>query len=307
MEQKTDISIVIPVYNSATMLESLVAELKTELEKNNKVFEVIMVDDGSRDASWETIKKLRSVYGFVKGFRLSKNYGQQKAIFCGLHHCTGEIIVTMDDDHEHPVSQIIPLCNELTKSNNDIIYALSEKNKYRSVTRYFATRFYKYISRVENPTGGEGSSFRFMKKQLVKNLCTHMGHLIVLDELVLWHTGFVAYKKIKYNTSLKKNSGYSYLSLFAMMKNIFLLSTTAPLVIVKTIGMSVSTISFLFGIYYFIRKIIFKVPAGYTSVIVSILFGTGLILLCLAIIGEYLGNILMMQNNKPAYTVKETA
>ena len=84
-----------------------------------------------------------------------------------------------------------------------------------------------------------------------------------------------------------------------------MLSTTAPLVIMKTIGVSVSSISFLIGIYYLARKIIFKVPAGYTSIIISILFGTGLILFCLAIIGEYLGNILMMQNQKPAYTVKE--
>lgn len=305
MSNNTDISVVVPVYNSEAYLELLVDDLKKEFTKNNRSFEIILVNDGSKDKSWEVIKKIRLVNPEVKGFNLSKNYGQHKAIFCGLNNCHGEVVITMDDDFEHPIDQIEPIVTKLLQSDNDIIYAVSDKNNNRGLFRSLATRLYRALSKFENHSGGNGSSYRFMKLALVKNLCTHNGHLFVLDELILWHTSFIDSAKVTFGKSKKSTSGYSYFSLIALVKNIFILSTTAPLVIMKFIGMSVSSVSFLVGLYYLLRKVIFKVPPGYTSVIVSVLFGTGLILLCLAIIGEYLGNILMMQNKKPAYTIKD--
>lgn len=302
-----DLSIIIPVYNSAPFLESVVDDLLSNLKPSGKTIEVILVDDGSTDNSWEVIKTIRKKNAEVRGFRLSKNYGQHKAIFCGMHQCSGEVVITMDDDFEHPSAQILPIAAELLNSNNDIIYASSKKNRNRGFFRTLATKIYRFMSKVESPTGGEGSSFRFLKKELVKNICTHSGHLFILDELVLWHTSYIGRLNIEYGVSKRRVSTYSYFTLVTLSKDIFILSTLAPLVFVRFLGISVSSISFIIGLYYLLRKIIFKVPSGYTSIIVSILFSTGLILFCLAIIGEYLGNILMMQNQKPAYTIKEEA
>ena len=210
MENTIEISVIIPVYNSYTFLEGLVNDIANSFSISKRTFEIILVDDGSRDNSWDVIKGIRSKNSNVKGFRLSKNYGQHKAIFCGLHNCSGEIIVTMDDDFEHPVNEIEEIVKQLQNSKDDIIYALPDKSKKQSISRAVATKIYRSMSKMENPTGGDGSSFRFMKKELVKNLCTHSGHLFVLDELILWHTSYVGNVKINYGKSKKNNSGYNY-------------------------------------------------------------------------------------------------
>jgi undecaprenyl-phosphate 4-deoxy-4-formamido-L-arabinose transferase len=152
-----------------------------------------------------------------------------------------------------------------------------------------------------------GSSFRFMRKQLVQSLSGHTGHMFFIDEMLRWHTSYISAFNTSYGVSKKASSGYTYRGLFALSRNVFYLSTTMPLRFVKTVGFSMAGISFLTGVYYLFRKLIFKTPPGYTSIIVSILFGVGMILFCLGIIGEYVGNILMMQNQKPAFTIKEEA
>ena len=198
MENRIDISVVIPVYNSSAFLENLVKDLVNHFDQNNRTYEIILVDDGSKDNSWDVIKQIKASYQNIKGFRLSKNYGQHKALFCGLQNCYGDVVITMDDDFEHPVSEIIAIVKQLLNSKDDIIYAVPFKNRNKSLSRTLATKIYRSISKMENPTGGDGSSFRFMKKGLVKNLGMHNGHLFVLDELILWHTSYVGHAKINY-------------------------------------------------------------------------------------------------------------
>jgi undecaprenyl-phosphate 4-deoxy-4-formamido-L-arabinose transferase len=305
MESNVDISVIIPVYNAGKCIEQLVTDLHYELLSQSYSFEIILVDDASTDNSWTVIKKLKNKLPDVKGILLSRNFGQHKATFCGLNVCKGEIVITMDDDFEHPVKTIHEGVNKLKGSNADIVYAVSPKSN--SLFRNMASRFYKFISRVENKEAGKGSSFRFMRKNLVRSLTQHNGHMFFIDEMLLWHTSHITAIETTFGVSQKEASGYTYRGLFALSRNVFYLSTTMPLRFVKTVGFSMAGISFLTGAYYLLRKLIFRTPPGYTSIIVSILFGVGMILFCLGIIGEYVGNILMMQNQKPAFTIKEEA
>ena len=264
----------------------------------------MIVDDFSKDDTWMQIKKIKNNNEHVKAFSLAKNFGQHKATLCGFFNASGKVVVTMDDDFEHQPKDILVLYNQLLSSGSDVVYA-SPKNIRKSLMRRCITSFYKFISKVENQHAGVGSSFRAVKKNLITKIIEHQNHLFFIDELILWYTSNIEVCNLDFNLSRKKDSGYGYKSLFNLSTNVIVMSTTMPLKFVKTIGVSMSFISFLIGMVYFLKKIIFKSPAGYTSIIVSVLFSAGIVLFCLAIIGEYLGNVLQMQNNKPAYYIRE--
>ncbi len=305
MEEEKEISVVIPVYNSGSCIKQLVKQIYELLNSQEHTFEIILVDDASKDDSWSIIKEICIQLKHVKAFSLSKNFGQHKATLCGFCNANGRYIITIDDDLEHQPNDILKLYSQLKDSQSDVVYAIP-RNIRKSFFRTLATKLYKFISKVENPYAGVGSSFRALKKDLVSKIVTHQNHLFFIDELILWYTASIDICPLDFYPSQKKNSGYSFLKLFSLSSDVLMISTTMPLKLVKTIGLSMSSVSFFIGAFYLFKKIVHKTPvAGYTSIIVSILFSAGLILLCIGIIGEYLGNVLMMQNNKPAFYIKE--
>jgi polyisoprenyl-phosphate glycosyltransferase len=304
MDTTPEISIVIPVYNSAEIISELVNETVSVMNASGKPYEIICVDDGSADRSWEQLKVIKQKHSFLRAFRLGKNFGQHKATLCGIMQSRGEWVVTMDDDFEHSPSVIAGLVEKAKEEKLDVLYGVSSKRR-KSWLRDFTSRFFKWVSRIENADAGKGSSFRVVSAELVKSLGEHHNHLFFLDEILLWYTDKVSVSTVDYGVSRKKRSGYTYRGLFSLSRNVFMISTTMPLKIVKFIGFSVAGLSFLAGIWYIIHKLIFPTEKGFTSLILSILFSTGLILLCLGIIGEYLGNLLIMQNKKPGYSIRE--
>lgn len=304
MIEEKEISVIIPVYNSGLCIQKLATEIHGILSENKISFEIIIVDDASKDDSWKKIKEISSELKNVRAFLLGKNFGQHKATLCGFYNAKGRSIITIDDDFEQNPKDILTLYSQLKESNSDVVYGMPTNLK-KSFIRKMTARLYKFISKVENPYGGNGSSFRALKKELVSKIVEHQNHLFFIDELILWYTMNIQTCNVNFSISRKKKSGYGYSKLFFLSTNVLMISTTMPLKLVKAIGVSISAISFLTGSFYLFKKIFFKSPAGYTSIIVSVLFSTGLILLCLGIIGEYLGNVLMMQSNKPAFYVKE--
>jgi glycosyltransferase involved in cell wall biosynthesis len=299
-----EISVVIPVYNSSNCIAEVVTQVTNTLIEMSVKFEIIIVDDGSSDGSWAAIKDLSVNNVFVKGFSLAKNFGQHKATLCGLSNASGKYVVTIDDDLEHKPLDIKELYHKIKDSEYDLVYGVS-KNKKKSFARRSMTAFYKFISKVENPYAGLGSSFRILKNDLVQKVVTHNNHLFFVDELVLWYTSNISSCQLNFQQSKKLSSGYSLSSLFRLSSNVLMISSTMPLKLVKTLGLSMSFISFLIGTFYLLKKILFKSPAGYTSIIVSVLFSAGMIMFCIGIIGEYLGNVLMLQNQKPAFYIKD--
>lgn len=299
-----EISVIIPAYNSAACMANLLEQLNSVLSAMNVSYEIIVVDDCSKDNTWVEIKKSASSLNHVRAYRLAKNFGQHRATLCGLHNCTGNYIVTIDDDLEHNPQDIQVLYQQIKQQRNDVVYA-SPLNVKKTLSRRILTSFYKFISKVENPTAGTGSSFRILNRALVDKIISHHSHLFFIDEIVLWYTSNIGLCQVQFLKSQKSASGYSYGKLVLLSSNVLMISSTMPLKIVKFLGFSVSTISFIAGLFYFLKKIIFGTQEGFTTIIIAILFSTGLILFCIGVIGEYLGNVLMMQSNKPAFFVQE--
>lgn len=299
-----EFSVIIPVFNAETCLNETIQKIVNVMNSLKKEYEIIVIDDGSRDQSWNVIKKIKAENANITGIRLNKNYGQHNAILCGLNHCNSKYIITIDDDLEQNPEDIATLYQIIKEKDLDLVYGTPTHVK-KSLTRKFLTFLYKFSSKIENKKADQGSSFRIFTEKMKNSVIHHDGSLFFLDEILLWYTNKIEYIKVHFSTSHKKHSGYNYSSLFDLSLRLSSLSSTMPLRIVRMLGFFIFILSFFLAAIFIARKFMFKVPMGYTSLIVAILFSTGIITFSLGIIGEYLGNLIALSNKKPAYFINE--
>ncbi len=297
-------SVVVPVFNSEASLEELYSRLTNVFHEIGKPYELIFVDDGSQDGSWEVLKKIKQEHAdHFTAIRLAKNFGQHSATFCGFTFATGNYVITLDDDLQCPPEEIPKLIKTMADSDAELVYGIYHRTR-QPVHRTIGSKSFKSISRI---LGGpkEGSSFRLISKSVIDKLLAHTQNFIFIDEILNWYTDYVRYTVVEHHKRKYKRSGYSSRKIWAMVGNIMYYYSTAPLKIMVYGGLTSSVIFFFFSLYFIYRKIVHNVPLGYTSLIVAILFSTSLILLSLGVIGEYLSRIYMVQNKKPIYSVKK--
>lgn len=301
----TKISVVIPVYNSANCIQELVDEVIVQLSITYQSFEIILIDDRSKDHSWEQIKLLKSKYPeTIKGIRLSKNYGQHSATLAGLNISEGQWVVTMDDDYESPINELLNLLKHATENNYNLTYAVY-KNKRNGIIRRGMTYLYKKVAKLEGKNKGLGSSFRVLNRSLVEKVTQHNHYFQFIDETCLWYTENIGYLSMNSWKSKKPKSGYSLFKLIGLTGDVIMYSSSLPLKMVTYFGFILATVNFLIGAFYLIKKIFFNTQVGYTSTIISILFSTGLIILCLGVIAEYLSKVFRNTQGIPAYNEDE--
>lgn len=300
-----DHSVIIPAYHASQSIEKLYDELKTYFNSIHKSFEVIIVDDASTDNTWDVLKKLKAENNNVKIIRFAKNFGQHAATLCGFSFAKGKFIITMDDDLEVHPDQISLLLKTQAEKDYDVVYG-----EYRKLNQPFfrgiITKIYKFFSKYEGKNRGKGSPFRLIKTELAHKLAETHKHFVFIDELLLWYTSNIAFTKTTANPNFIKKGGYSLGNLFRITSNVIMFSSTAPLKFVTNIGITLATVNFLIGLFYLTKKVLFRIPApGYTSIIVSVLFSTGLIVLSVGIVAQYIGKILKDINKKPSYHISE--
>ncbi len=301
-----DFSVIVPVFNSEKTLEELFLRTEKVFVGLNKTFEVIFVEDSGTDDSWKVIKDLKSKYGEkVSGIKLSKNFGQHNAVFCGLNNFNGNTIITIDDDLQVPPEEIPKLINCYNEQNPDMVYGYFKKKKH-SVLRNIGSWYIKKSSKHLLKSPGEGSSFRLISRQLAEKLLKHAQEFVYIDELLLWYTDDIAFVNVDHEHRKHNKSGYSAVRLFRITFNLMIYYTALPLKMMIYGGFVSSVISFIIGLFYILKKMIFHhALPGYTSLIVAILFSTSLIIFSLGIIGEYLHRIYKVQNKKPPFSIKE--
>jgi glycosyltransferase involved in cell wall biosynthesis len=297
-------SVVIPVYGAENSLEKLHQSLVSFFE-NKYSYEIIFVDDASPDNSWEVLKKIKQSAPNVTLIRMSKNFGQHGATVCGFKHAKGNSIITIDDDLEVHPDQIQKLIDNQEKSNADLVYGLYKKQNQPFFRQLFSDG-YKLLSKLEGPQKGKGSSFRLMKKSLTDKLVQNHRQFVFIDELCLWYTKKLAFVNVEANPEYIDKQRYKMGGLFRLTGTIIMFSSTLPLKLVTRIGFSLALINFLAGIFFLFKKFFLKVDVqGYTSIIVSILFSTGMIIFCLGIIAQYISQSMRALNNAPSYNEDE--
>lgn len=308
MNQNPAYSVVIPVYNSELILEDLVSQIMMSFSTwNLQLKEIILVDDNSLDGSWNKIKHLKELHpGIIKGVRLSRNFGQHNATCAGIQKVTGDLILTIDDDLEVAPADAKSLIEKFESENYDIVYGKFKKTN-RSLVKKFFKGIYEVISKI---VGGDnkvnGSSFRLMKQSLGKQIAQNATNFVFIDEAVFWHTNKIGFIDVPHHRGERPKSHYKLVDLFKLGGEVVMYSSLLPIRIVKFLGFFISTVMFVLGTYFIIKQVFFNVSIkGFTALIVTISFSTGIILLVLGIIGEYLGKIFRNTNNSPVYSIDE--
>lgn len=298
-------SVVVPVYNSEDSLGELFDGLQGVFGRMSATFEVIFVDDNSKDNSWKVLVELKAAHpGQITAIRLSRNFGQHNATFCGLGFATGKRIITIDDDLQNPPEEIEKLVSEHDKTGADLVYGYYGRKKH-SPMRNAASRTLKKTAKILHNSPGEGSSFRLLTSELMRKILHHNHNFIFLDEVLLWYTDDITFVPVEHRPRKYKQSGYSTLSLFRLFANLVLYYTTVPLKLLVYGGFFFSIITFIYGIFSIVKKMFYDIQLGYTSLIVTILFSTSIILFSLGVLGEYLSRIYQVQNRKPPFSIKK--
>lgn len=270
--------------------------------------EMILVDDCSKDESWQALMGLKQQHPeTLKIVRFSKNFGQHNATLCGMRIAKGEWVITMDDDLQHRPEDIAALIETATKDHTQVVYGIPQNGNHKPTYRKLGGQFWNSSTKYLDEALGQGSSFRLIDRKVVEAITGHNHHFVYIDEILNWHTRSISLAQVDFEKSRRAKSGYTARKLFGMTTNLTLYYSRLPLKMIIYFGLVMSMISFGMGLFFILKKIIKGVAVpGYTSLIVTIFFSTSLILICLGVIGQYLGKIHAALNHKPTYTIKES-
>ncbi|HPE86247.1 MAG: glycosyltransferase family 2 protein [Bacteroidales bacterium] len=305
--KKPDFSVVIPVFNSEKALQELTAQLFAVFTILGHSWELIFVDDCSHDSSWEVIQSLQKAHPqHISGYHLARNFGQHNATLCGLKQASGHEIITMDDDLQHSPSDIPTLIATKHRENAELIYGVFPQRKQRLLRRTLSTLLQISGQRM-NDGPGNGSSFRLISQRVAKKITRFQWQFVYLDDMLYWHTQAIGFAEVTHHASAYRKSGYSHRSLAKILYNLFVFNTTLPLKLMTFSGLIISILAAAGGIWFIVRKLLYDVPMGFTSLIVAILFSTALITFGLGIIGEYLRRLYLNQTGNPAYSIDRKA
>jgi glycosyltransferase involved in cell wall biosynthesis len=301
------LSIVVPVYNSSSFLHLLLEAIETERVKNFWELEVILVDDGSKDQSFEKIIELSSLYSYVKGVKLSRNFGHQLAVRTGFKFCSGDFIAVIDDDLQDPPSLLGSFIKYL-EEGYDVVYGVRKKRKegiFKKISYHLFYRLLDLMSHTKIPL--DSGDFCVMKKQVLENMLLFPEKNPYLRGIRAW----VGFKQIgvEYdrNSRVAGDSGYSLSKLFQIAFNGIFSFSNLPLKLITlsgTLGLISATIYVIYIIYkFFFFGIEVK---GFVSLAILISFFSSLILICLGIVGEYIARIYDEVRDRPHSVVYQT-
>jgi undecaprenyl-phosphate 4-deoxy-4-formamido-L-arabinose transferase len=300
------ISVVIPVYKAEDCLHELYRRLKASLEDVTNDFEIIMVEDCGGDRSWDVIAELSNSDQRVKGIQLSRNYGQHNAVLCGIRAAQGEIIVTMDDDLQHPPEEIPKLLDKLAEGH-DVVYG-TPKDEQHGLWRGLASRVTKLAlqSVMGAETARNVSAFRAFRTYVRDAFANYQSPFVSIDVLLTWGTRRFAAVPVRHDIRQIGVSHYTFFKLMTHALNMMTGFSTLPLQLASLIGFMFT----LFGLgilVYVIGRYLLEGSGGvrgfpFLASIIAIFSGAQL--LALGIIGEYLARMHFRTMGRPSYMIK---
>ncbi|MHB0959357.1 MAG: glycosyltransferase family 2 protein [Pirellulaceae bacterium] len=300
-----DVSVVVPVYNSADMLAELVRRTLVVLEGAFASYEIVLIDDGSVDRSWEVLCELQAKHSdHLVVIQLMRNFGQHNALMCGLRRVGGRLVVTMDDDLQTPPEEIPKLVERIETGGFDLVYGQYESKQHelwRNLGSGLVNLFYRFVFRSQVKV----TSFRTIRRELSDKILSYDLNFTYLDGLLAWNSQRIAGARVEHHPRTSGRSGYSLAKLVILAMNLFTNFSLFPLQMVSMLGFVFALFGFTLGTYYIFRAIFQTIVVpGYASLIVSIFILGGAQLLALGVLGEYLGRLHLNVNRKPQYGIR---
>ncbi len=303
MSQTTDITVVIPVFNSVETLRPVYERTASVLSKLGKSFEVLFVEDGGPVESWNELKAIKKSFpDTVSLIRLGRNYGQNAATVCGITNARGSMVITIDDDLQTPPEEILKLVNAYEVSNSAVIFGVTPQQSNPLLKRmgsYFIKKIFNWVDGADI-----GSSFRLISPEMKEKLNKQAHDQLFLNQVIHWYTDEIEKVEVEHHSRNEGRSGYSFLGLTGIAIKLIFFYTDFPLRLMSVFGLLISFVCFSLGVYYIYEKIIIGTEAGFASIITAIFFATGLIILCLSILGAYISRIYADRIRKPVYSIK---
>lgn len=301
------ITIVIPVYRSYETLEELHQRISDTFDNEPRQIEIIFVEDGGKDAAWSIINTIAQRDHKVKGIRLSRNFGQHNALLCGIRQASGEIVVTMDDDLQHPPEETPKLLARLERGA-DVVYGTPERERH-GLLRNLASQVTK--AALQDAMGSHHarqiSSFRAFRTDLRNVFENHRGPDVNMDVLLSWATSSFDAVVVRRDRRKHGQSGYSSGKLVSHAFNMMTGYSSRPLQLASLVGFSFALFGAVILAYILIRWVIQgSVVPGFVFLASTIAIFSGVQLLALGVIGEYVGRIHMRTIDRPSYVVRET-
>ena len=299
------ISVIVPVYNSAGTLPSLVRALESVLPGCGEKFELILVNDSSPDDSWRVIGELAARYAWVVGINLMRNSGQHNALLCGIRAARYELIATIDDDLQNPPDQI-PLLMRKLAEGFDVVYGTPEREQH-GLLRDLASQITKMV--LQNAMGaeiaGNISAFRVFRTQVREAFREYRGPFVSIDVLLTWGTTRFGAMRVRHEPRKEGVSGYTLKKLVLHALNMMTGFSVLPLQLASMIGFTFTVLG-LAALVFVIGRYLMQGSAvpGFPFLASIIAIFSGAQLFALGIIGEYLARVHFRIMDRPPYTVR---
>ena len=301
-------SVVVPVYNSEHTLTELYTRLdKVFRETVQEPFELILVDDGSKDCSYQIMEELRQKDPRVKIIQMARNFGQHPALLCGFSHAEGDFIITMDDDLQHPPEEIPKLINTIRERDDvDVIIASYEGRKHGPIRRLGTKVSVWATSKMLGKDPDlQITSYRLIRRFLVDAMVKTNTYLPQIGNLLVLTSNRIINVPVQHAARVYGKSGYSFKRLVKDLIYDITAHTAFPLLMVRNIGIASFLVSMVMAVYFLVRYFAFGVSVeGWTSLMMVMLAFFGLILLSIGIMGIYLMNILNESKKMPHYVIR---
>jgi len=266
------------------------------------------VNDYSPDLVWEKVLNLCENDSNIRGIHLAKNSGQHAALMAGYSYCTGEVVVSVDDDGQIPVNEMYLLIQKIIQDNLDVVYGTYENKKHNSF-RNWGSRVNAFMTEVliNKPKSIQVTSFFAARKYIIDEIVKYKNPYPYVIGLVLRTTKKIGNISVNHRERQDGKSGYTIKKLLSLWMNGFTAFSVKPLRIATFLGFGVAIAGFTYGLVLIIRKLLgLTVVLGYSSLMATMLFIGGLIMIILGLIGEYIGRIYISINNSPQYVIRET-
>jgi len=300
-------SVVIPVYNSSECLAELVRRIDETFRAMNAQYELILVNDCSRDNSWEVIRELAGKYPALMGVSLRKNFGQDNALMAGLRLARGQYVIIMDDDLQHDPMYIPRLVAEIGKGH-DVVFA-RYRHKKQSLWKNAGSWFNGKVAQIvlNKPKNIYLSPYKIIRADIVKAICDYDGPYPYVDGLLFRVTGNFSQIDVEHRERFKGTSSYTFWKSLKVWSYLATNFSIIPLRIASCLGIAAALLGMVLGVIFFFERIHNPHnPAGWASLIVSVLTFGGIQLISIGIVGEYVGRVYLNINRRPQYVIGET-
>jgi dolichol-phosphate mannosyltransferase len=307
MSNSPHISIVSPVYRAELILPELVSRISKAIESITNNYEIILVEDDGPDQSWAVIEELAKDRPFLKGIKLSRNFGQHYAITCGLDHAKGDWVVVMDCDLQDRPEEIMNLYSKALEGY-DVVLASREQRQDKYVKKLFSKLFYRTLGYLTGSEQDETiANFGIYERQVIAAVVSMRESIRYFPTMIKW-VGFKQTKlNVKHSARADGDSSYNFKKLLNLALDIILAFSDKPIRLVIKLGLLISLCSLVIALYYIVKWLNGGVVVvGYTSLIVSVWLLSGFTISTLGVIGLYLGKTFEGVKQRPIYLKSKT-